>query len=298
MASLPCIRVPMILARGVIGAMMATLQKGDNGTIQAAQLYWDAAAENYEEVFSGTIIGRTRRKAMWRELQRLFGKGNRVLEINCGTGLDAVFLAQQGVELVACDLSPQMIEKARRHAASAEVGDRVEFFALATENLGDLDDRGLFDGGFSNFSGLNCVDDLAAVQVQLAKRLKPGAPLLLCMIGRFALWEIVWFLLHKKPELAFRRLREKASGIDKSPALKIHRPSVKEICSKFAPGFRLRRWRGIGIMVPPSYMEHWARRFPRAIGVLAALDQTIEGLPLFRNLADCVVLEFERVGDL
>jgi hypothetical protein len=45
-------------------------------------------------------------------------------------------------------------------------------------------------------------------------------------------------------------------------------------------------------------MEHWVRRFPRVIGLLAALDQTIGGLPLFRNVADCVVLEFERVGDL
>jgi hypothetical protein len=86
--------------------------------------------------------------------------------------------------------------------------------------------------------------------------------------------------------------------MDKSPGLKIHRPSVKEICSQFAPGFQLRRWRGVGITVPPSYMEHWARRFPRVIGVFAWVDQMIGGLPLFRNVADCVVLEFERVGNL
>jgi SAM-dependent methyltransferase len=278
--------------------MMTTMQDGDGGSIQAAQLYWDSAAEDYEQVFSGTIIGKTRREAVWLELQRLFGEGKRVLEINCGTGLDAVFLARRGVELLACDISPRMIDRARRHAARNDVEDRVEFLALATENLGDLADRALFDGAFSNFSGLNCVGDLSAVQLQLAKRLKPGASLLLCMIGRFALWETVWFLLHKRPKLAFRRLREKTSSVGRSPEVKIHRPSVEEIRSQFAPRFRLRKWRGVGITVPPSYMEHWARRFPRAIGVLAALDQKIGGLPVFRNAADCVVLEFERVGDL
>jgi hypothetical protein len=57
----------------------------------------------------------------------------------------------------------------------------------------------------------------------------------------------------------------------------------------------LRRWRGVGITVPPSYMEHWASRFPRVVRFCAALDQRIGGLPVFRNMADCVVLEFERV---
>lgn len=277
---------------------MTTAQERDGGPMLAAQLYWDSAAENYEEVFSGTIIGKTRREAVWRELQRLFFKGDRVLEINCGTGLDAVFLAQRGVELLACDLSPRMIERARRHAANNNMGDRVEFLALANENLGTLGDGPLFDGAFSNFSGLNCVEDLTAVQLQLAKRLKPGAPLLLCMMGRFALWEVVWFLLHKEAKLAFRRIREKTARMDQSPEVKIHRPSIKEIRSQFAPFFRLRRWSGVGIAVPPSYMEHWARRFPRVISLLALLDRKIGGLPGVRNMADCVVLEFERVGDL
>jgi SAM-dependent methyltransferase len=266
--------------------------------MEAAQLYWDSAADSYEEVFSGTLIGKTRRDAVWRELQRLFGAGKSVLEINCGTGLDAVFLAEQGVELLACDISPRMVELARRHAADRGVGDRVEFVALANENLGALGDRSLFDGAFSNFSGLNCVEDLAGVQMQLAKRLKPGAPLLLCMMGRFALWEVLWFLLHGRLKRAFQRVREKTDCVAKSPEVRIHRPSVEEICLQFAPSFRLRQWRGVGIMVPPSYMEHWARRFPGLINTLARFDQRVGGLPIFRNVADCVVLEFERVGEI
>ena len=280
---------------GTIETTMTTAQDRDGGSILAAQLYWDSAAETYEEVFSGTLVGRTRREAVWRELERLFVKDMRVLEINCGTGLDAVFLASKGVELLACDISPQMIERAREHAERQGITNRVEFLALATEDLGRLSGSPAFDGAFSNFSGLNCVDDLTEVQRQLAKMLKPGAPLLLCLMGRFALWETIWFLLHGSPRLAFRRILDKTDSITKSPELKIHHPSVEEIRSQFAPSFRLRRWRGVGITVPPSYMEHWASRFPRVVGVLAALDQRIGGLPVFRNMADCVVLEFERV---
>jgi SAM-dependent methyltransferase len=275
---------------------MSTTLDRKGGSIQAARLYWDSAAESYEEVFSGTTIGKTRREAVWRYLRRIFGPGDRVLEINCGTGLDAVFLAQQGVHLVACDLSPRMIERARRHAESQLVADRVEFVALATEDLEDLEDLTLFDGAFSNFSGLNCVEDLEAVRMQLAGRLKPGAPLLLCMMGRVAPWEVLWFLLHGRPRLAFRRFREETASAGGAKDVKIHRPSVKKIRSQFGPEFRLRRWGGIGIAVPPSYMEHWARRFPRVIGFLAAVDRRIGVMPVFRSVADCVVLEFERSG--
>jgi len=37
------------------------------------------------------------------------------------------------------------------------------------------------------------------------------------------------------------------------------------------------------------------RHFPRVIRGLAAIDSLIGGLPFFRRMADCVLLEFERV---
>ena len=63
----------------------------------------------------------------------------------------------------------------------------------------------------------------------------------------------------------------------------------------FAPDFELRSWRGLGIAVPPSYMEHWARRFPEVTRLLARADNRIDRLPLFRNLGDRVLLEFLHV---
>jgi hypothetical protein len=63
------------------------------------------------------------------------------------------------------------------------------------------------------------------------------------------------------------------------------------------PAFRLLQWKGIGITVPPSYSEHLASRFPKLIDRLAGLDQHIGTLPLIRNMADCVLLEFERTAE-
>lgn len=259
-----------------------------------AETYWDIAAETYERDFTGTLIGQTRRRAVLQRLERIFQPGQRILELNCGTGIDAVHLAGRGIRVLACDISPGMIHRARRLASATGAGDRIDFRVLATEKISILANEGPFDGAFSNFSGLNCVEDLSAVVEDLALLLKPGAPVLVCMMGRFVPWEITWFLAHRNWERAIHRLgqRHSRSHVEQD-GLTICRPRVKEIVSLFAPRFRLRRWRGIGIAVPPSYTELSARRFPGLITLLAALDARIGGLPPFRSMADQVVLEFE-----
>jgi hypothetical protein len=76
--------------------------------------------------------------------------------------------------------------------------------------------------------------------------------------------------------------------------LKIQRPTVSGIRMQMSPCFRLVRWKGTGITVPPSYAESFAVRFPGLIRALARFDQRVGALPLIRSMADCVILEFER----
>ncbi|MFZ0817077.1 MAG: methyltransferase domain-containing protein, partial [Candidatus Sulfotelmatobacter sp.] len=121
--------------------------------------YWDLTAENYDRIFSETIVGKIQRDAVWCELDKNFQPGIRVLELNCGTGVDAVHLAARGVQVVACDLSSKMIDAARQRSGATGLDALVDFRVLATEKIGSLVGDGLFDGAFSNFSGLNCVQD-------------------------------------------------------------------------------------------------------------------------------------------
>jgi SAM-dependent methyltransferase len=63
------------------------------------------------------------------ELQRVLTETHiepcRALELGCGTGTNAVWLAQQGFDVTACDISPLAIEQARRSAAAAGVSVRL-----------------------------------------------------------------------------------------------------------------------------------------------------------------------------
>ena len=116
------------------------------------------------------------------------------------------------------------------------------------------------------------------------------------MTGCLVPWEIAWFLAHGQ---LLRARRCGDCGATKSPEfnagpVQTRIYPVAEIASVFDPYFRLKRWEGLGIAVPPSYVDHWARRFPRTTNALGAVDWLIGQLPLFRGLANGVLLEFER----
>lgn len=250
--------------------------------------YWNVAAETYDQDFTNTIIGQLWRDAVWLELDRSFQSGQRVLELNCGTGIDAAHLADRGIRVLACDISPRMIELACKRATTAELRDRLDFRPVATEMISVLEKDGPFDGAFSNFSGLNCVDDLSAVTSDLARLLKPGARIFLCMLGRFSVWESLWCLIHGNRRRSSQRFQQR------DRAIKVQYPSRKEIERVFSPHFSLRRWKGIGVALPPSYMEHWARRFPRLVMALACVDNVIGKVSPLRSMGSCFLLELER----
>lgn len=256
-------------------------------------------AETYDDTFTASRIGFAQRAAVTRELDVAFAPGQRILEINCGTGVDAVYLARRGLRILACDSSPRMIAIARRRVARLGLEDHVEFRLLATEELGAIvrdQEPARYDGALSNFAGLNCVENLAAVASNLARLLKPGAQAVFCLFGRFCVWEILWYLGQGKAAKAFRRLHPVGdlARLAEGVTVRVRYPSVPGISRALAPYFRLRRRKGVGVIVPPSYLESWAQRFPRTLAVLAEADRKLERWPPFRNLADHALLTFER----
>jgi SAM-dependent methyltransferase len=254
-------------------------------------------AATYDETFTHSLIGWAQRRATWRELDRTFRSGQRVLELNCGTGVDAVHLADRGIEVLACDVAPRMIEVARERLRRTAPRAHVDFRILATEEIAELQNEGPFDGVFSNFAGLNCVADLSRVASDLASLLKPGAPAVLCFAGRCVAWEMLWHLLRGDSRKAFRRLRPGpvTGRIAAGVSVQVHYSSVRDLTRIFSPEFRLRRWKGVGVAVPPSYLERQAQRFSNLMDVLEGADRLLGRVPLLRGLADHVVLTFERM---
>lgn len=252
---------------------------------------FDRLADSYDRVFADSLIGKAQRQQIWDVMDREFSPGQRILEINCGTGVDALHLAQRGVHVTACDSSPRMVEVCRERISKFSLPGSSTFHVLPTESVGELRNEGLFDGTLSNFAGLNCVSDLAPVARQLAGLLRPGAKALICIFGRFCVWEVIWYAARAEFGKAFRRLQK---GVACTSLGRIRYHTIHEVKQSFAPHFRLLELRGIGVTVPPSYLEAWVRPFPFALKLAARVDSWVAHLPVFRSFGDHILLRFER----
>ena len=97
---------------------------------------FDAMAADYDRAFTQSAIGRRLRAATWRWLDAGFAAGDRVLELNCGTGEDALHLARRGVRVLATDRSGAMLAATRAKIAGAGLAGQVDTALLALEDVG------------------------------------------------------------------------------------------------------------------------------------------------------------------
>jgi SAM-dependent methyltransferase len=267
----------------------------DTLELAVAGLAFDRMAAGYDSLFTFSAIGMSQREVVWKRAVAVFASGSHILELNCGTGQDALFLAKIGMSVTACDASLGMIEQARHKMAAEAPGASVEFLALRTEEIGTLQQDLHFDGVFSNFSGLNCVGDLKSVARQLSVRLEPGAPLLLCLSTRYCLWEMAYFLLRGNPRKALRRWKGVSRARFGGLEFPVYYPRVAQLRSAFAPEFRIVSITGIGVAVPPSYVELWMASHPRLLKLFEAVDETVRTWPGLRVLGDHMLLHLEKV---
>lgn len=260
---------------------------------QGASAAFDRMAGSYDAIFTQSVIGRAQRQVIWDALKRTFRARDRVLELNCGTGEDALFLARREISVLACDASPGMIAIAERRKALEAPGASLQFRVLPNEDLSLLPSSP-FDGALSNFSGLNCVADPRQTALQLARLVKPGGPVLICISTRVCLWEIGWYVAQMKFSKAFRRVRGRTIAHLDQVSVPVWYPTIRRMRNLFSPWFELRSVRAVGLFVPPSYVELWARKYRRVLAMLEKMDRVFSGWLLVRAFGDHVLLEFER----
>jgi SAM-dependent methyltransferase len=261
---------------------------------------FDAAAAEYDTGFTRTRLGRWLRAAVRERLATSFRPGDRVLELGCGTGEDAVWLAQRGVRVVATDASRAMLSIARRKAEASGVGDRVLFAQLDLASTGAwaklARQYGECDGAFSSFGALNCLPDRRQLASALAGLVRPERHVVVVLMGPVCPWEIVWHLAHGQLRTAFRRFR---SGVEAhvggGETTHVWYPSPRRIRREFLPHFRHLETVGIGAILPPSYLSRWVDRWPGIFGRLAVLDSRLGNSSLCTWLNDHYLVRLERV---
>lgn len=248
---------------------------------------FDAFAPTYDTDFTHTRLGQLLRQRVWQVLAQQFGAGQQVLELTCGTGEDAVWLAQRGVIVTATDGSPEMVQATAVKAEQAGVSGRVTAVPLSLQEIAEnrnpyavtpkpITDHGLpitdYDGVLSNFGGLNTIGNWQPLAEQLAPMIRPHGRVVLVVMGPLCPWEMGWHLLHGEWGTAVRRFRSSAPATIGSSTIPIWYPSARQLRRAFAPWFRHLRTRSLGLWLPPSYLGHLVERWPRFFTWLNRLE--------------------------
>ena len=273
-----------------------------SGAQSAATLAFDRLAPDYDSLTNGEIFQRLRRRTH-ASFARHFSKEARLLEIGCGTGVDTVHLASLGARVVACDPSEEMVSRSLRRLAREKLDDRASVLPCGLSDLASfldaLAEPSGFDGIVSNFGALNCVESLAPLGALARRYLRPNGTVVLGLMSRVCALEVRYFTATRQRNIA--RLR-KGAGAVAVPVAGVDVPTfyhrIGDVEAALGPDLALLSIEGVGVAIPPPYLEPRWQQLPRAVrGAVVRLDALLSPWPPFNRVGDHVLLVFVKRGD-
>jgi SAM-dependent methyltransferase len=146
---------------------------------QAPAEFWEARYRDTDRVWSGRPNG-----LLVREASDL--APGTALDLGCGEGADAVWLASRGWRVTGVDISGTALERAAGHAADAGVGDRI---AWERHELGRSFPEGSFDLVSAHYLQSPVALDQRAVLRAAAAAVAEGGTLLVVMHAGWPSWQ-------------------------------------------------------------------------------------------------------------
>jgi ubiquinone/menaquinone biosynthesis C-methylase UbiE len=259
--------------------------------LQAA--YFDNYAAAYDSHFTGSPAGRAQRELVHDFLGGLADRKKSVLEINAGTGEDALRLSEGFAKWLCSDISPSMLEICRNKLSSHARCSVMESSIQEIEK--NVSEK--FDLVFSNFGGLNCLgtDEIRAFAASCSNIMNLNGELVLVIMGRKCLWEKFYFRVKRNSAAAKRRLRLESVPVNIEGTLcNTWYYSPDEIKKIFAGHFSVRACRPVGFFIPPSYLNPFFRRHPVLFSVLKKMESLVSRMPGLSDYSDHFLIHLQK----
>lgn len=259
-----------------------------------AEKAFSSAAEKYDAQFTNTAIGRLQRNRVWNYLNANITAADhpRVLELNCGTGEDAKWLASKGFRVTATDVSPEMVALAQQKNPS-----NVSFEVCAFSEIGNRFTPGSFDLVFSDFGGLNCIpeNELPLLAEDIYRLLSPGGRFIAVVMSDDCAMERWYFRRKKMYDAAKRRKNpEGASTVIEGETFVTYYYSPDQFAKAVSNVFTLKAQKAVGWTIPPSYTDSYFRNKPLLLKALNVLENSIGNIPALAAKADHFLVDFVK----
>ncbi|RMH71061.1 MAG: class I SAM-dependent methyltransferase [Gemmatimonadetes bacterium] len=245
-------------------------------------------AQTYDQVEAENEILRWMRHQVQHHLLSILPANASILELNAGTGTDAVFLAQHGFHVLATDVSSGMVEQIQQKISQFDLHQRISTQQCPFTDLSPI--TGQFDCVFSNLGGLNCIPDVGVVAAQLPRVLKPGGFVVWVIMPPVCPWELL-MVLKGKVRFATRRWKKGGVMADISGIpTRTYYFTPTGIKRALGSTFTVQRVIGLGSISPTPDQVGFARRHPKIYRFLQRLDERWGGIFPFNRWADHVMI--------
>lgn len=273
---------------------MSPNQTLSNPDTEAINRGFSKQSDRYDEADESNIILQDLRRQVYNHIETYLKPSSHILELNAGTGIDAVYFVKKGHRVHATDLSDGMINQIRQKILLHKLSDNLTCQQMSYENL-DQVSTNKFDHIFSNFGGLNCIQDLSKVTRHLKKVLKPGGYVTWVIMPPICPWELVW-LLKGNYKQAFRRFS--AKGVlarVEGEYFRTYYHSLGRISGALGHSFHLVRAEGLASLSPQPH-SRIPTRFPHLYRRLRVLDAMFKDSFPFNRWADHIIVTFRNSG--
>ena len=221
---------------------------------------FDRHALTYDERFASSKMAQAIRQEVWNIADPLFPPGSHILDLGCGTGEDALHFAERGVRITAIDIAPRMIARLQVKATAAGLREKIEARVADFETFQSAGQT--FDGVFSNFGAVNCVQSPATIRSLASSVLRPAAPLIMVVMGPLYPLETAVFLLKGDLRRAFTRLSRNPEATVEGVRVPVWYHSLRNLREALGLDFSLTQVRGLRSFAPSPSLEHVGRFLP------------------------------------
>lgn len=253
---------------------------------------FDKASINYDTTFTNSGIGKMQRGLVYKQLSKQLISVKNILEINCGTGEDAIWLAKQNFKITATDIAPKMIATAKNKASF----ENLNFAVADIKNIAATFGGQQFDLIFSNFGGLNCLSksELQQFFKDAQSILSEKGKLVLVIMPKNTLWEQLYFLAKAQFLSVYRRKNEMVLADVDGEKVPTYYYNPKDIVNLAGNDFELVSQKPIGFFVPPSYLEPFFKHKNGLLRFLGSMENGISNWSFLSKHADHYIITLQK----
>jgi len=260
------------------------------------QQAFDTIAKNYDSIFTQSKIGKAQRDIVWNYLENILSnkKNLKILELNCGTGEDAVWFAQRGHFILATDQSDKMLEITQQKAIENKLSGNIETRKVNLNKIEESNLNETYDLIFSNFGGINCMsfEDLFKLPNALSRNLTPSGRIIMVIMPTFCVWEMIYFTLKLNLKKAFRRSSTKKVKVNlNGEELSVEYYTPILINKIFSKEFIQAKLKPVGFFIPPSYLEKFFSSKHKTFNTIKRLESFVTEWSLLTNYSDHYLID-------